>query len=137
VELSVEEIRELLEKSRVIAVVGLSPRMEKPSNVVANYLRKAGYRVIPVNPQYEEIDGERCFKNLAEIPEPVDIVDIFMRAETVVPVVEEAVRIRPKAVWLQLGIVNEEAKGIADKNGILFIQNRCVKIEHYQLFGSH
>ncbi len=126
--------KELLEKTHIIAMVGLSPDEGKPSNRVAQYLKKAGYRVIPVNPQYDEILGEKCYHALSDIPEQVDIVDIFMRAEKVVPVVEEAVKIKPACIWLQLGIVNEEAKKIAEAHGIMFFMDVCVKQEHERLF---
>jgi len=128
--------KELLESIRVIAMVGLSANEEKPSNVVAKYLRDAGYRVVPVNPQYDEILGEKCYHALSEIPEKVDAVDIFMRADKVVPVVEEAVKLKPKCIWLQLGIVNEEAKKIAESHGIAFVMDACMKREHERLFKS-
>jgi predicted CoA-binding protein len=128
--------KDLLESSKVIAMVGLSPKIDKPSNRVANYLKAHGYRVIPVNPQYEEILGEKSYKSLSDIPDKVDVVDIFMRAENVVPVVEEAIKIKPKAIWLQLGIVNDQAKAIAEKNGIDFVQDLCIKLEHARLIGT-
>ena len=133
-ELSDEAKKELLSSSKNIAVVGLSPKTDKPSNRVAQYLIEHGYRVIPVNPQYEEILGERSYKSLSDIPDKIDIVDIFMRAENVVPVVEEAIKLKPKAIWLQLDIVNDEAKAIAEKNGTDFVQNLCIKLEHARLF---
>jgi len=114
-------------------MVGLSPKTDKPSNRVANYLKEHGYRVIPVNPQHEEILGEKSYKSLSDIPDKVDVVDIFMRAENVVPVVEEAIKIKPKAIWLQLGIANDQAKAIAEKNGVDFLQNLCIKLEHARL----
>jgi len=125
--------KEVLERSRVIAVVGLSPDVEKPSNIVAQYMIAHGYRVIPVNPGHENILGLKTYKALSDIMEKVDIVDIFMKAETLLPVVEEAVRIRPKCIWLQLGIINEEAKKLAEDNGITFFMDRCIKIEHSKL----
>jgi uncharacterized protein len=133
-ELQDETRRRLLESIKVIAMVGLSPNEEKPSNVVAKYLKNAGYRVIPVNPQYDEILGEKCYHALSEIPEKVDVVDIFMRADKVVPVVEEAVKLEPKCIWLQLGIVSEEAKKIAESHGITFVMDACMKREHERLF---
>ncbi len=129
-------IRALLEESRVIAVVGLSADEEKPSNMVARYLQNKGYRIIPVNPGQNRILGEKSYKSLADIPEKVDIVDIFMRSEKALPFVEDAVRLKPRAIWLQLGIRNDEAKKIAEKNGILFVMDRCVKQEHFRLFPS-
>ena len=124
----------LLEKSHTIAVVGLSPNTEKASNVVANYLIAHGYRVIPVNPGYAEILGQKCYPSLSGIPEKVDIVDIFMRSEKVLPVVEEAVKLKPGAIWLQLGIINPEAQELAESNNILFFMNLCIKQEHERLF---
>jgi predicted CoA-binding protein len=128
--------RELLESIKVIAMVGLSPNEEKPSNVVAKYLKNAGYRVIPVNPQYDEILGEKCYHTLVEIHEKLDVVDIFMRADKVVPVVEEAVKLKPKCIWLQLGIVSEEAKKAAETGGIMFVMDACIKQEHERLFKT-
>lgn len=129
-----ELIRELLKLGRVIAIVGLSADEDKPSNEVARYLQKKGFRIIPVNPAQETILGEKCYKSLSAIPEPVDVVDIFMRAEKVLAFVEEATRLKPKAIWLQLGIVNEEAKELAEKSGVIFVQDKCVKQEHARLF---
>lgn len=126
----------LLESIKVIAMVGLSPNEEKPSNVVAKYLKNAGYRVIPINPQYDEILGEKCYHSLSEIHEKVDVVDIFMRADKVVPVVVEAVTLKPACIWLQLGIVSEEAKKIAESHGIAFVMDACMKREHERLFKS-
>ena len=126
----------LLEKSHTIAVVGLSSNTEKASNVVANYLIAHGYRVIPVNPGYAEILGQKCYPSLSGIPEKVDIVDIFMRSEKVLPVVEEAVKLKPGAIWLQLGIINPEAQELAESNNILFFMNQCIKQEHERLFGK-
>ncbi|OPY80994.1 MAG: hypothetical protein A4E65_01286 [Syntrophorhabdus sp. PtaU1.Bin153] len=131
-----EKKKKLLQTSKIIAMVGLSPNTDKPSNVVANYLKGASYRVIPVNPQYDEILGEKSYKSLSDIPEKVDIVDIFMRSEKVVPVVEEAVKIKPRAIWLQEGITNEEAKKIAEDGGIDFVQGVCIKKEHTRLCGE-
>ena len=129
-------VRKLFESSKTIAMVGLSPNEDKPSNVVAKYLKNAGYRVIPVNPQHDELLGEKCYHTLSDIQEKVDVVDIFMRADKVLPVVEEAVAIKPKYIWLQLGIVSEEAKEIAESHGIIFFMDVCMKQEHTRLFGS-
>jgi len=126
--------KELLLSSKVVAIVGLSPKEDKPSNTVAKYLRDAGYKVIPVNPGYDEILGEKCYHALSDIAERVDIVDIFMRADSVMPVVEEAVTIKPVCIWLQLGIVNEEAKQTAENHGIMFFMDVCIKKEHERLF---
>ena len=128
-----KEIKELLKTSRVIAIVGLSADEEKPSNGVARYLKDKGFRIIPVNPGQDTILGEKSYKSLADIPEAVDIVDIFMRAEKVLPFVEEAAKLKPKAIWLQLGIVSDEAKAAAERSGTMFVQDKCVKQEHARL----
>jgi predicted CoA-binding protein len=128
------QIRELLSKSRVIAVVGLSADADKPSNGVARYLMSKGYRIIPVNPGQEMILGEKSYASLSDIKENVDIVDIFMRAEKVLPFVRDALLLRPKAIWLQLGIVSHEAKALADADGTMFVMDKCVKQEHSRLF---
>jgi len=128
-----EAIGKLLKEIRVIAVVGLSAEAGKASNSVARYLKDRGFRIIPVNPGQEEILGEKAYKSLADIPEPVDVVDIFMRSEKVLPVVEEAIKLKPKAVWLQLGIVNDEAKAHAASAGVMFVQDKCMKQEHERL----
>jgi uncharacterized protein len=129
-----EITKDILERVHTIAMVGLSPSEDKPSNGVAKYLKRAGYRVIPVNPAYEEILGEKSYKSLSDIPDKVDVVDVFMRADKLLPVVEEAIKIKAGAVWLQLGIVNEEAKLLAEKNGVTFVMDRCMKMEHARFF---
>ena len=113
-----------------IAVVGLSPRAERPSNGVARYLLTQGYRVIPVNPGHENVLGLKCYHLLKAIPEPVEVVDVFRQAEYAVPMAEEAIAVGAKAFWLQLGIVNDEAIRLAEEAGLLAVQNRCIKIEH-------
>ncbi len=128
--------KQVLEGSKVIAVVGLSPDTGKASNVVANYLIAHGYRVIPINPNHKEILGQRSYPSLLDVPEKIDIVDIFMRAENLLPVVREAVTMAPKAIWLQLGIVNDEARELAGSRNIPFFMDQCIKIEHAKLFGK-
>lgn len=131
-----EEIRKLLKEVKVIAVVGLSPKEDRPSNSVARYLKSKGYRIVPVNPGHDEILGEKCYKSLSEIPFQVDIVDIFRRSEEVLPVVQEAIKLKPKCIWLQLGIVNDDAKKLSEENGIFFVQDKCLKIEYSRLIGD-
>jgi uncharacterized protein len=128
-----DEMEELLKTARVIAIVGLSPDEAKASNGVARYLRGKGYRIIPVNPGHEEILGEKAYNSLLDIPEKVDIVDIFMRAEKVLPVVEEALKLKPRAIWLQLGIRNDEARRLVEKTDIGYVEDKCVKQEHGRL----
>ena len=130
---SLPEIAAIIKNCRTIAVVGLSPKGNRPSNDVARYLINAGYHVIPVNPGRDEILGQKCYPNLAAIPEPVDMVDIFRRAEEVGPVVDEAIAIKAKAVWMQQGIVNEEAAAKARKAGLQVIMDRCLKVDHANL----
>ena len=113
-----------------IAVVGLSPKAERPSHGVARYLLAQGYRIIPVNPAHEEILGLKCYSSLKEVPEPVEVVNVFRRTEHAVPMAEEAIAVGAKAFWLQLGIVNDEAIQLAEAAGLLAVQNRCIKIEH-------
>lgn len=129
-----QSVKELLSSSRVIAIVGLSGDESKDSNRVGRYLQSKGYRIIPVNPGAQEILGEKAYKSLSEIKEHVDIVDVFMRSEKVVPVVEEAINLRPKAIWLQIGITNNEAKGLVERTNIQFFSDICVKKEHERLF---
>ena len=130
-----KQIQDLLRTSRVIAVVGLSPDEEKASNRVAHYLKDKGYRIIPVNPAYEEMLGEKVYKSLGEIPEKVDIVDIFMRAEKVMPFVEEALKLNPRAIWLQLGIKSDEAGRLVEKTDVGYVEDKCMKIEHSKLLS--
>lgn len=117
-----------------IAVVGLSPKAFRPSNMVARYLIEAGYLVIPVNPGQTSILDQPCFAKLTEIEQPVDIVNIFRRSEDVLPIVEDAVQIGAKAVWMQEGIINHEAAELAHQNGLAVVMDRCIKIEHMAIF---
>lgn len=116
-----------------IAVVGLSPNQTRPSFGVARYLLAQDYHVIPVNPGHDEILGLKSYPTLRDIPETVDLVDVFRRPEHVLPIAKEAVEIGAKAFWLQLGIVNDEAIQLVEKAGLLAVQNRCLKIEHARL----
>lgn len=128
-----ERIRKLLKEAKTVAVVGLSPRLERPSNMVAAYLISQGYEVIPVNPGHSEILGRTCYPELRSIPGKIDIVDIFRRAEDVVPIVEQAVEIGAGSIWMQQGIVNEEAAELAGNAGMTVIMDRCIKVDHSQL----
>ncbi|MDD3674727.1 CoA-binding protein [Thauera propionica] len=127
--------RALLQDTRTIAIVGLSPNPQRPSNEVARYLRAAGYTIIPVNPACDEVLGERCYASLREIPGPVDLVDVFRRAEDVMPIVEDAIAIGARALWLQLGVVAPEAALRAADAGLKVVMDRCTKIEHAVLIG--
>ena len=126
-------VRDILEKSKVIAVVGLSPKPERDSHEVAKYLQDQGYRIVPVNPRADTILGEKSYPDLASIPEKVDVVDIFRRSDDVPPVVDQAIDIGAKAVWMQLGIVNEDAAVKAREAGLGVVMDRCMLVEHRNL----
>ncbi|MFA6499190.1 MAG: CoA-binding protein [Desulfurivibrionaceae bacterium] len=126
-------IHKLLTTAKTIAVVGLSPKESRPSNMVARYLRAEGYTIIPVNPGQEEILGLPCYPNLAAIPGPVDIVDIFRRSEDVPPIVAEAIAINAKAIWMQEGVIHAEAARIAKAAGLVVVMDRCLKTVHHGL----
>lgn len=134
----IDSLRRILARSRTIAVVGLSADWFRPSYFAAKYMQEHGYRVIPVNPRYAGSDvlGERCYATLSEIPEKVDIVDVFRRASEVPPIADEAVRIGARVLWQQLGVQNETAAARARAAGLESVMNRCVKIEHGRLFGG-
>lgn len=140
--MSQDQIIEVLTKFKVIAVVGLSQTVDKPSHNVALYLQKHGYKIIPVNPFADEVLGEKSYKSLLEIPleiqKTIEIVDIFRPSKDVMPIVEQARKLRELhdklfAVWMQLGIINEEAAKLARDNGLIVIMNRCMMVEHQQL----
>ncbi|HBA90187.1 MAG TPA: CoA-binding protein [Geobacter sp.] len=129
------EIKEILAKYRIIAVVGLSPDDGKPSHEVAAYLKRAGYRIIPVNPSCTEIFGEPCYPTLADIPGEVEIVDVFRRPEFLPEIVEQAIAKGAKVVWMQEGIVNPEAAARAEQAGLAVVMDRCILKEHVRLAG--
>ncbi len=129
-------LRRILRTSRTIAVVGLSADWFRPSYFAAKYMQEHGYRIIPVNPRYREILGERCHATLSTIDVPVDIVDVFRRTEDVLPIAEQAIAIGAKCLWQQIGVKNEQAAALAAAAGLDVVMNRCVKIEHARLFGG-
>ena len=129
-------LRRILKSCHTIAVVGLSAQWYRPSFFAAKYLQQHGYRVIPVNPRYGNVLGERCFGRLEDIDVPVDLVDVFRRSEDVLPIAESAVRIGAKCLWQQLGVTNHEADRVATAAGLDSVMDRCVKIEHVRLFGG-
>ncbi len=132
----INTLRRILKESHVIAVVGLSADWYRPSYFAAKYMQEHGYRVIPVNPKYPEILGEKCYRSLREIKEPVDLVDVFRKTEDVPPIAEDAIAIRARVLWQQLGVKNEAAAAKARAAGLEAVLDRCVKIEHGRLFGG-
>lgn len=129
-------LRRILRTSRTIAVVGLSAEWHRPSFFAAKYMQEHGYRIVPVNPRYDEILGERCHASLETIDVPVDIVDVFRRTEDVMPIAEQAIAIHARCLWQQIGIKNEQAAALAAAAGLDVVMDRCVKIEHARLFGG-
>jgi len=133
---NIVQLRHILKNSHTIAIVGLSADWWRPSYFAAKYMQEHGYRIIPVNPKYTEVLGEKCYPTLAAIPEPVDIVDVFRKSEDCAPIAKQAVAIGAKTLWLQLGVENTEAQQIAEAAGLAVVMNRCVKIEYARLFGG-
>jgi len=132
----INTLRRILKENRTIAVVGLSAQWHRPSYFAAKYMQEHGYRVIPVNPKYGEILGEKCYASLREIPQKVDLVDVFRKTQDVMPVAEDAIAIGAKVLWQQLGVKNEAAAAKARAAGLEAVMDRCVKIEHGRLFGG-
>jgi predicted CoA-binding protein len=130
---AIRDIEAILRECKTVAVVGLSPNPARPSHQVAVYLQANGYRIVPVNPNAEELLGERCYPNLAAVPHSVELVDIFRRSEEVPVVVDEAIQVGAEAIWMQLGIVNEASATLAEKAGLDVVMDRCTAIEHRNL----
>jgi len=129
-------LRRILRDNRTIAVVGLSANWYRPSFFAAKYLQEHGYRVVPVNPAYDSVLGEKCYPSLRDIPFGVDIVDCFRRSEEIAALADEAIAIGAKVLWMQLGVRNEEARRKAEAAGLEVVEDRCMKIEHARLFGG-
>ena len=134
-----QEIKKTLESCRTVAVVGISPKEDRPSYRVASYLKSKGYRIIPVRPESETILGEKVYRNLLEIPEEIeiDIVDIFRKPAEVPPIVEEAIQRRAKTIWMQEGVIHPEAARQAEEAGLKVVMDRCIKKEHERLLVNH
>ena len=132
----INTLRRILREARTIAVVGLSADWYRPSYFAAKYMQEHGYRVIPVNPKYPEILGEKCYRSLRDVPEKVDMVDIFRKTDDVMPIADDAIAIGAKVLWQQLGVKNEAAAAKARAAGLEVVMDRCVKIEHGRLFGG-
>ncbi len=136
----INSLRRILRECRVLAIVGLSANWHRPSHFAAKYMLEHGYRVIPVNPQYREVLGQKCYPSLRDIPRSVvgqvDLVDVFRKTADVMPVAEDAIAIGARVLWQQLGVRNEEAAARARAAGLESVMDRCVKIEHGRLFGG-
>ena len=126
---------EIVRGARTIAIVGLSPNELRPSHFVGFYLQRHGYRVIPVNPRETEILGQRSYPSLADIPEHVDVVDVFRQPDAVPAIAEEAVAIGAGALWLQFGVISPEGAAIARRGGLGVVMDRCLKVEHARVLG--
>jgi len=129
-------LRRILATSRTLAVVGLSAQWYRPSYFAAKYMQDHGYRVIPVNPRYAEVLGEKCYPDLWSVPVKIDIVDCFRKASEIDSIADDAIAIGARVLWMQLGIVNEEAAQRAAAAGLDVVMNRCVKIEHARILGG-
>jgi predicted CoA-binding protein len=132
----INELRRILRENRVIAVVGLSGDWYRPSYFAAKYMLEHGYQVIPVNPKYPEILGQKCYRSLRDIPVKVGIVDVFRKTQDVMPIADEAIAIGARVLWQQLGVTNQPAADKASAAGLDVVMDRCVKIEHGRLFGG-
>jgi predicted CoA-binding protein len=129
-------LRRILARSRTLAVVGLSAQWHRPSYFAAKYMQDHGYRIVPVNPRYDEVLGQKCYPDLQSIPHPVDLVDCFRKSSDIPPLADDAIAIGAKVLWMQLGIVNEAAAQRAVAAGLDVVMNRCVKIEHARILGG-
>ncbi len=130
-----EDIKRILSNFKTVAVVGISPKEDRPSYIVASYLKSKGYRIIPVRPDGDKILGEKVYRSLKEIPEEigVEVVDIFRRSEDVPPIVDEAIQQKAKVIWMQEGVIHNEAKAKAEKAGLKVVMDRCMKKDHQRL----
>jgi len=133
---SVEKLRRILAQAKTIAIVGLSDKAYRPSFFAAKYLIEHGYNVIPVNPRVESVLNRQSYRSLADIPEPVDIVDCFRGADEMVEIAGQAIAIKASVLWMQLTVINDEARQLAESAGLEVVMDRCTKIEHARLFGG-
>lgn len=128
-----QEVKQLLSQAKRIAVVGLSEKSYRDSYRVAEYLQEHGYEIIPVNPNVTEALGQKAYPDLASVPVPVDLVDVFRRSDAVPEIAEAAVKIKTKALWMQIGVQSQKSSDLARGNGIMVVQNACLKVEHHRL----
>jgi predicted CoA-binding protein len=132
----INTLRRILRECKTIAVVGLSANWYRPSFFAAKYMQEHGYRIIPVNPAYPEVLGEKCYASLKDIPDKVDMVDCFRKSTEIEPIADDAIAIGARVLWMQLGVMNAKAADKARNAGLQVVQDRCVKIEHGRLFGG-
>jgi uncharacterized protein len=132
----ISTLKRILKESRTLAVVGLSAHWWRPSYFAAKYMQQHGYRVVPVNPQYNEVLGEKCYPKLTDIPFAIDVVDCFRKSEEIPALADSAIAIGAKVLWMQLGVTSAAARAQAEAAGLTVIEDRCVKIEHARLFGG-
>jgi len=130
-----EKKSKVLKESKTVAVVGISDNPQRASHRIASYLQSQGYQVIPVNPKLDTVLGEKAYPDLASIPFPVDVVDVFRKQEEVAAVIEEALKIHPQAIWLQVGLNSPEGQIKAEEQGCAFMENCCIMVEHRRLIG--
>ena len=133
---SIEEIKKIFQM-KTIAVVGMSPKPERPSHYVAMYMKEQGYNIIPINPGHNEIAGMKSFPSLLYIPQTIDVVDVFRRSEYVLPIAESAVTVCAKALWLQDGVINENGSALAQKAGLLVVVSDCMLRRHRQIYSNN
>ena len=133
---SIEEIKKIFQM-KTIAVVGMSPKPERPSHYVAMYMKEQGYNIIPINPGHNEIAGMQSFPSLLDIPQTIDVVDVFRRSEYVLPIAESAVTVGAKALWLQDGVINENGSALAQKAGLLVVVSDCMLRRHRQIYSNN
>jgi len=132
---SYEAMREMLCTAKTIAVVGCSRDPEKPANRIPAYLQEQGYTILPINPSADRILGQKAYKALRDVKQPVDIVNVFRPSEEAVAIIKEAIKIKAKVIWLQEGIENKTAEELARQHGILYVANRCIMLEHKRLLS--
>lgn len=130
-----EDLQQLLTETKTIAVIGASPKPWRDSGSISEYLNRRGYTVFPVNPRYDDVLGMKCYHDLKSIPEKIDLVDIFRNPDEVGPVIDDAIAVGAKAVWMQLGVVNEKAAAKAEKAGLKVVMDRCIAVEHRTLLS--
>ncbi len=128
-----EDLKPIFEQAKTIAVVGLSPNPDRPSHSIAQYLKDHGYRIIPVNPMAEEVLGQKCYPDLKAVPESIDVVQVFRKPEDVPSIVEDAIAVGAKVIWMQVGIVHEEAAERARSAGLQVVMDRCMRATHREL----